>query len=546
MTPKTPGNEANSAAIESQAASRFSRLRLFVGMIDIPRSAESQAAVFKLLSNPATYGGAAVRRCETHAAVVFLAGHRALKVKRAVRYPFLDYSTLDKRKAACQAELDVNRKFAPQLYRRIVPIARQADGSLALDGAGAAVEWAVEMTRFDEDNTLDHLAERGELDEALSAKLAVAVAAMHARAEPVEAAPWLAAVAGFISDDTAAFREHGELFPAIAVDELERKSQIAFAKLRPLLNARGAGGLIRRGHGDLHLGNIAVLDGEPVAFDALEFDPIIAEGDVLYDLAFLLMDLVERDLPRAANAVLNGYFAASRRDEDCDGIAALPFFMSLRAAIRAKVTAARRDLAGAADKADLTQSARRYFELALALLVPARPMIVCTGGLSGTGKSLLARALAPDIAPVPGALVFRSDIERKAFFGMAEHDRLPAEAYRPEVSETIYRSLIDKAARVARAGHSVIVDAVFARPEERAAIETAAAAAKADFRGLFLAADLRTRLDRVGSRGPDASDADAKVARMQNAFDIGKVTWTIVDASGSPEETLAIARAAIE
>ena len=110
----------------------------------------------------------AVRRCETHAAVVFLAGDRALKVKRAVRYPFLDYSTLDKRKAACQAELDVNRKFAPQLYRRIVPIVRRADGSLALDGAGATIEWAVEMTRFDEDKTLDHLAERGELDEALS------------------------------------------------------------------------------------------------------------------------------------------------------------------------------------------------------------------------------------------------------------------------------------------------------------------------------------------------------------------------------------------
>ncbi len=144
-----------------------------------------------------------MRRCETHAAVVFLAGDRALKVKRAVRYPFLDYSTLDKRKAACQAELDVNRKFAPQLYRRIVPIVRQADGSLALDGAGEAVEWAVEMTRFDEDKTLDHLAERGELDEALSAKLAIAVAAMHARAEPVEAAPWLAAVAQFIS------RQHG-------------------------------------------------------------------------------------------------------------------------------------------------------------------------------------------------------------------------------------------------------------------------------------------------------------------------------------------------
>ncbi len=283
-------------------------------MAAAPKSADSQesvqAAVFKLLGDPATYGGAAVRRCETHAAVVFLAGDRAIKVKRAVRYPFLDYSTLAKREAACRAELEVNRKFAPQLYRRIVPIVRQADGSLALDGAGEAVEWAVEMTRFDEDNTLDHLAERGELGDALTGKLAVAVAAMHARAAPVEAAPWLAAIAGFIPDNTAAFREHGELFPAQAVDELERKSQAALAKLLPLLSARGAAGLIRRGHGDLHLGNIAVLDGEPIAFDALEFDPIIAEGDVLYDLAFLLMDLVERGLPRAANAVLNGYFSA--------------------------------------------------------------------------------------------------------------------------------------------------------------------------------------------------------------------------------------------
>jgi aminoglycoside phosphotransferase family enzyme/predicted kinase len=509
------------------------------------KPADSQDAVFALLSDPATYGGGAVRRCETHAAVVFLAGDRALKVKRAVRYPFLDYSTLDKRKAACQAELDVNRKFAPQLYRRIVPIVRQADGSLALDGAGAAIEWAVEMTRFDEDKTLDHLAERGELDEALSAKLAIAVAAMHARAERVEAAPWLAAIAQYIRDNTAAFGEHAGLFSADAVDELERKSQAALAKLHPLLQARGAAGLIRRGHGDLHLGNIAVLDGEPVAFDALEFDPVIAAGDVLYDLAFLLMDLIERGLSRPANVVLNEYFAASRRDEDCDGIAALPFFMSLRAAIRAKVTAARRDLAAAADKADLARSAQRYFDLARELLIPAKPTIACTAGLSGTGKSILARALAPLLPPPPGALVVRSDVERKALFGIPEHDRLPAEAYRSEISEAIYRRLTDKAKRLAHAGHSVVVDAVFARAQERAAIEAAAAAAKANFCGLFLVADLPTRLARVETRGPDASDADAKVARLQDEFDIGAVTWTIVDASGSPEQTLDSARAAL-
>jgi aminoglycoside phosphotransferase family enzyme/predicted kinase len=512
-------------------------------MAGIAKSVDSQDAVFALLGDPATYGGAAVRRCETHAAVVFLAGDRAIKVKRAVRYPFLDYSTLEKRKAACRAELDVNHQFAPQLYRRIVPITRQADGSLALDGAGEAVEWAVEMTRFDENSTLDHLAERGELGDALSAKLAAAVAAMHERARPVEATPWLRAVAGFISDNTAAFGAHGELFPPQAIGDLEQKSRAALAQLTPLLEARGAAGLIRRGHGDLHLGNIAVLDGEPVAFDALEFDPIIAEGDVLYDLAFLLMDLVERELPRAANIVLNGYFVAARRCEDCDGIAALPFFMSLRAAIRAKVTAARHDLSAAVDKDGLAQAAKRYFALALALLTPANPTMVCIGGLSGTGKSLLARALAPDIAPPPGALVFRSDVERKAYYGMAERERLPTEAYRPELSETIYRILNDKAARVARAGHSVIVDAVFAKPQERAAFE--AAAAHAQFRGLFLVADLPTRLDRVGTRGPDASDADASVARMQDEFDIGTITWTIVDASGAPEQTLAHARAAM-
>ena len=515
-------------------------------MAESPTSADSQDAVFKLLGDPATYGAAAVRRCDTHAAVVFRAGDRAIKVKRAVRYPFLDYSTLAKRKAACRAELDVNRRFAPQLYHRIVPITRQADGTLALDGTGEAVEWAVEMTRFDEDNTLDHLAARGALDETLVAKLAVAVAGMHARAEPVESAPWIAAVAGFIADDTAAFAQHRELFPHAAVAELERKSQVAFARLRPLLAARGAAGLIRRGHGDLHLGNIAVLDGEPIAFDALEFDPIIAEGDVLYDLAFLLMDLIERDLPGAANAVLNGYFAAAGRIADCDGIAALPLFMSLRAAIRAKVTAARLDLPGPADKQALAQSAKKYFDLALKLLAPVKPTVVCTGGLSGTGKSLLARALAPTLAPPPGALIFRSDVERKALYDLAERDRLPAEAYRPEISDNVYRILTDKAWRVARAGHSVIVDAVFAKGEERAAIESAAAAAGADFHGQFLIADLSTRLVRIAGRGPDASDADAAVARSQEQFDVGTITWTKVDASGSPQETLAKARAAMK
>ena len=165
--------------------------------------------------------------------------------------------------------------------------------------------------------------------------------------------------------------------------------------------------------------------------------------------------------------------------------------------------------------------------------------------MSGTGKSVLARQLAPTLAPAPGAVVFRSDVERKALFNVAATERLPPDAYRAEVSERIYRLLTDKAGRVARAGHSVIVDAVFAKPDERAAIEAAAAAAGAAFRGLFLTADLPTRLYRVGARGRDASDADAAVARQQEEFKIGDLNWPVVDASGSPEDTVAKARAAI-
>jgi aminoglycoside phosphotransferase family enzyme/predicted kinase len=422
------------------------------------------------------------------------------------------------------------------------------------------------MARFDENKTLDRLAERGRLSDTLTRKLAAVVAAMHTRAKPVEPNSWIEAVPGFITENTAAFRKHGEreqgpreqddrghrnrdhdeLFPDHLIDLLEQKSLAAFHRLRPLLAARGAQGLIRRGHGDLHLGNVAILGGETVAFDALEFDPIFASGDLLYDLAFLLMDLVERGLLRAANEVLNGYFAAARRIEDCDGIAALPFFMSLRAAIRAKVTAARLALAKTEDmtedKDKLARAAKSYFKLALDLLMPAKPVIVGTGGLSGTGKSVLARALAPLLPPMPGALVFRSDVERKALFGVAETDRLPPEAYRPEVTDRIYAVLNEKSGRVARAGHCAIADAVFAKPQERTALETAAAAAGADFHGLFLVADLPTRLARVGGRGPDASDADAAVAQRQEDFAIGDVTWEIIDASGAPDETLAQAR----
>jgi uncharacterized protein len=515
-------------------------------------AAKVQEDVLAFLADPAAYGGGAgkVRRIDTHAASVFLAGDRALKIKRAVRFPFLDYSTLAKRKAACAAEIEVNRPLAPELYRGVVAITRANDGRLAIggDGDGEAVEWAVDMVRFDENRTLDHMA--NEIDDDLADALGRAIAAAHDKAPIVDAEPWIRALGSYIDEHVEAFAEHPKIFPAADVAALAEKSRAHYRRIVPLLRERGRRGFIRRIHGDLHLGNIVLIDGEPVLFDAIEFSAIIGSGDVLYDLAFLLMDLFERKLPQAANIVLNRYLAETHRiedfdNEDLDALTALPFFLSMRAAIRAKVTAARLERAEAAERENIAKSAQAYFGFAQRALAPPPPKFIAVGGLSGTGKTRLARALAPHIAPMPGAVIVRSDVERKTLFGAGETEKLPEAAYAPDFTARVYAAMTDKARRILAAGHSAIVDAVFAQPQERDAVAAAANAANVPLRGLFLTADLATRITRVGGRTNDASDAGAAVAQAQEDYDFGALEWLKIDASSTVVETLARARAAL-
>jgi predicted kinase len=311
------------------------------------------------------------------------------------------------------------------------------------------------------------------------------------------------------------------------------------------LRERGRLGFTRRIHGDLHLGNIVLIDERPVLFDAIEFSDIIATGDVFYDLAFLLMDLLERGFAPAANIVLNRYLTETRQIENLDALATLPFCLLMRAAIRAKVTAARLERAADADRPSIARAARAYFEFAARAIAPPGPAFVAVGGLSGTGKSVLARMLAPAAEPMPGAVVMRSDVERKALFGLGEAEKLPSSAYTDDVNARVYAALGDKARRIVAARHSVIVDAVFARPEERAAIAEAAKTARLPLQGLFLTADTATRLGRVGGRVRDASDADAAVALAQERYELGHLEWAMVDASGTPEATLARTKAAL-
>jgi aminoglycoside phosphotransferase family enzyme/predicted kinase len=498
-----------------------------------PPDSRMQELVFAFLTDPATHPQ--VHRIDTHAASVFLEGDRALKIKRAVRFPYLDYSTLANRKAACDEEIKINRQFAPQIYHRVVPITQSQDGSLEIDGTGMPVEFAIEMTRFDERQTIDHVAEAGPVDPGLVEDVADAIAASHAIAPPAPAEPWIESILPIIEGNTSALRTVAS-FCASDIEDLGEASRSAFVGVRGLLEQRGWQEFVRRCHGDLHLANIVLIDHKPVLFDAIEFDPKIASVDVLYDLAFPIMDFIRYDRDAAANALLNRYLSTTS-SENLDALAALPLFMSMRAAIRASVLLARLGRAGR-DSANFMQSVRAYFELARGSICPLVPTLVAIGGLSGTGKSVLARGLAPAVMPLPGAVVLRTDVLRKQLFKVRETDRLPDSAYRPEITAQIYEILGQRAQRILSQGHSVVVDAVFAHEAERTAIHDAARKLKMRFVGLFLVTDLATRLSRVGRRERDASDATPEIAGLQEKYDIGSVDWPAIDASGTSEQTL--------
>lgn len=490
----------------------------------------AQERIFRTLTS---HSG--VTRIDTHGASVFLDGKRALKIKRAVRFPFLDYSTLEKRKLACEEEIRINRPLAPQIYHRVVAITEEPDGSVQVGGRGRPIEYAVDMSRFDESRTLDHLAKGGPLDAKLASAAADAIVASHAAATCADGTAWVSSIPALIEGNSDGLRAGG-YFNADDVEKLGKASQEAFRRIRPLLTERGHQGFVRRCHGDLHLANIVLIDDRPVLFDAIEFDAQMATVDVLYDLAFTLMDLLHHEQPRAANIVLNRYLAATPAD-NLDALSALPLFMSVRAAIRAQVALARMRPPHSDDPGILGQ-AQRYFGLARTLIHPSAPRLIAVGGLSGTGKTVLAQALAPGIAPPPGAVVLRSDIVRKRMFGVEDTQRLPPSAYTPEHAARVYGTLAQHARRVLAQGHSAIIDGVFAREDERNAVSALARECGVPLNGLFLVADLATRQRRIGSREGDASDATQEVAALQEHYNIGRIGWGTIDASGSQEQTL--------
>lgn len=504
--------------------------------------AEDQSATIKFLRSAPEGVGPHVGTITTHISVVILTGDRALKLKRAVRLPYLDFSTPERRLWACQAEFELNRRTAPTLYLGVRKITREPDGDLVLDGAGPLIDAVVEMQRFDQDDLFDRMAQRCALTPAIITDLAHRIAAFHRGAASSLEHGGAAGIAAVLDINDQALRATS-LVSAEAAENFARSFRRSFERHAGLLDERRKAGKVRRCHGDLILRNICLLDGAPTMFDCIEFDEDLATIDVLYDLAFLLMDLWHRDQRDLANLVFNRYL------DECDeggGIALVPFFMAIRAAIRAHVTALQVADAVEDAAASLRTEARTYFDLALSLLESASPALVAVGGLSGSGKSTVAARIAPHLSPPPGARILGSDRIRKHLHGVAAEARLPETAYRSDVSERVYSTLRQETADVLARGFAVVADAVFDRPLERQLIEKVAKDARVPFRGFWLEAATPTLLSRIASRTNDPSDATAEVLLMQLRRDCGEITWRRLDAEQNPDMVSDIILSAME
>ena len=368
--------------------------------------------------------------------------------------------------------------------------------------------------------------------------LASAIAGFHDSAEARTDCGGKAGMAWVIEGNADGFTEFGrECLDPSTVSRFTDDSWNALSRCEEILERRRKSGFVRQCHGDLHLRNIVLLNGRPTLFDGVEFNDQISCVDVFYDLAFLLMDLWRRRLPRHANAVLNRYLV---ENGDVEGVALLPLFLACRAAVRAKTsaTAAAQAQRDEPRRSALQATTREYLDMAARLLHPPRPRLVAIGGLSGTGKSTLARMMAPGIGAAPGAVHLRSDEIRKQLAGVPMLQRLGPDGYSSKMSERVYGTLVERAAQVLRSGHSVVVDAVYARPSERKRIEQVAIAEAVLFTGIWLEAPEPVLVSRTEQRRNDASDADPAIVHLQRGWDTGRIDWLRLDASSSASTVL--------
>ena len=471
--------------------------------------------------------GRSDRAIETACARIFLAGDVAWKLKRNVDLGYVDFSTAERRKWALDRELDFNQATAPDIYRRVRIITREAGGGFAWEGAGEVVEYALEMRRFDDSKVLSN--DPGGIDGEMADALGRTIAGFHADAPLRPQGGW-SALAFTVGSNAHLLRDLTDRLDHHRVELMIAMTAAELARQKPLLEARRDSGFARRCHGDLHLANILVENGKPVLFDCIEFNDLLSDLDVQYDLAFLLMDLDFRGRRDAAVRVLSAYLDQAARHFPAqlwEGLAALPLMLSVRAGVRAHVSAHSGDLA----------MSRAYVEAAIAHLAPPPPALAAVGGFSGTGKSTFARAIAPGLGAAPGAVVLRTDEARKRLTGAGPVDRLAREVYTAEFYARVYETVFETARVALKAGHAVVLDATFTEPALRARAEALAVECGVPFHGACLEAPPQVLEARVSGRTGDASDATLEVLRDQiGRYGGDTVAWPKVDATQATDQ----------
>ena len=477
----------------------------------------------------------AVRVVETHISWVLLTGEFAYKIKKPLDLGFLDYSTLASRKRFCEEELRVNRRYAPQLYLDVVAISASAQGP-QIGGADNVIEYAVRMRQFPDDALLADVIVHTDPGTAVWRRLGADIAAIHdglpvagpghedGRGTPGK-------VRDAINQNFRQVRPYLREGADIAqLNRLEEQAWHDFHRHERLLWSRYSTGLVRECHGDLHLGNVVLLDGRAFAFDAIEFNPALSWIDVMNEMAFLVMDCESRGHGAAGFVALNAWL---ERTGDYAGLALLDFFCAYRAMVRAKVSVLGAGRPPLASGSEAHLGCRRYVALAERYTGTRRPFLAITCGVSGSGKSTLAEALAGEAR----AIRLRSDVERKRLFGLApdassRDGASAADIYTPAASARTFARLAELAGEVIAAGFPVIVDATFIRRAHREDFRRVARGLGVDFHILFCEApraELERRVEARRRAASDPSEADLEVLAAQLA------SAEFPDAAAEPE-----------
>lgn len=477
--------------------------------------------LIQALQDPRLYGHPVqgFQLIETHISWVILTGEYAYKIKKPMNFGFLDFTTLERRRHYCEQELALNRRLAPELYLQVLPITGSPE-SPAFNGDGPVIEYAIQMRQFDQDQLADRLQARGGLTAELIDQLIDNLAAFHqdipaaatdapfGQPEQVMAPVW---------QNFEQIRPHlTEAADRFQLDQIEGWANSLYDRLKDRMAQRKAQGFIRECHGDIHLGNVTLIQGKPTLFDCIEFNDAFRWIDVMSDLAFLLMDLEDRGVPALAHRALNQYL---ERTGDYEGVALLDFYKSYRAMVRAKV--ALLSLNPNQDQAArdaLWARYRRYAALAESYtFVPNRCLII-TEGVSGSGKSTLSSQLVDRL----GLIRLRSDVERKRLHGLEARARSGSELdggiYTQSTTEATYRRLASLADQLLTSGKGVIADATFLKREQRQLLESVAESQGVPFVILSCDADPDTIRHWVRQRHAeqrDASEAGLEVLEKQ-------------------------------